>query len=231
MQVIYEDNHIIIVAKESGEIVQGDKTGDTPLSETVKAYIKEKYLKPGAVFLGVVHRLDRPVAGLVMFARTSKALARLNTMFRDGEVHKTYWALVSKTEDVRCQMADDGEWHTLEHWLVRNEKQNKSYAYDREVPHSKRAQLEYRVIGRGERYQLLEVKLLTGRHHQIRCQLAKVGMPIRGDLKYGAPRSNPDGSISLFSRRVEFIHPVSKLPIVVEAPVPADNLWQALAPK
>ena len=223
MEVIYEDNHIIVVSKESGEIVQGDKTGDTPLSETVKQYIKEAYAKPGDVFLGVVHRLDRPVSGLVLFARTSKALARLNKMFAEGQVHKTYWAVTKN-----CPAEPQG---TLVHWLVRNEKQNRSYAYDREVPHSKKAQLEYRVIGQGERYQLLEVKLLTGRHHQIRCQLAKVGMPIRGDLKYGAPRSNPDGSISLFSRRVEFIHPVSKLPIVVEAPVPADNLWQALAPK
>ena len=231
MQVIYEDNHIIIVAKESGEIVQGDKTGDTPLSETVKAYIKEKYQKPGAVFLGVVHRLDRPVAGLVMFARTSKALARLNTMFRDGEVHKTYWALVAmmedgrrKTEDGRCQMADDGEWHTLEHWLVRNEKQNKSYAYDHEVPGSKKAILKYRVAGYTDRYTLLEVNLLTGRHHQIRCQLAAMGCPIKGDLKYGAKRSNPDGSISLLSRRMEFIHPVSKEHIVVEAPL--TGIWE-----
>ncbi len=221
MQVVYEDNHIIIVAKQSGEIVQGDKTGDQPLSETVKEYIKEKYQKPGEVFLGVVHRLDRPVAGLVVFARTSKALSRLNKMFAEGEVHKTYWAIVGAREA-------QGE-SLLTHWLVRNEKQNKSYAYDREVPHSKKAQLRYRVIGRSDRYALLEVELLTGRHHQIRCQLAKVGMPIKGDLKYGAPRSNPDGSISLLSRRVEFIHPVSKLPIVVEAPVPADNLWQALA--
>ena len=226
MQVIYEDNHIIIVAKESGEIVQGDKTGDTPLSETVKAYIKEKYQKPGAVFLGVVHRLDRPVAGLVMFARTSKALARLNTMFRDGEVHKTYWALVSKMENGRCQIADDGEWHTLEHWLVRNEKQNKSYAYDHEVPSSKKAILKYRVVGHSDRYTLLEVNLLTGRHHQIRCQLAAMGFPIKGDLKYGAKRSNPDGSISLLSHRVEFIHPVSKERIVVESPLPNDPLWQ-----
>ena len=229
--MIYEDNHIIIVAKESGEIVQGDKTGDTPLSETVKAYIKEKYQKPGAVFLGVVHRLDRPVAGLVMFARTSKALARLNTMFRDGEVHKTYWALVAmmedgrrKTEDGRCQMADDGEWHTLEHWLVRNEKQNKSYAYDHEVPGSKKAILKYRVAGYTDRYTLLEVNLLTGRHHQIRCQLAAMGCPIKGDLKYGAKRSNPDGSISLLSRRMEFIHPVSKEHIVVEAPL--TGIWE-----
>ena len=221
MKVVYEDNHIIIVAKESGEIVQGDKTGDTPLSDLVKQYIKEKYQKPGEVFLGVCHRLDRPVAGLVVFARTSKALARLNKMFAEGEVHKTYWAIV--------QARDTAEEGLLTHWLVRNEKQNKSYAYDREVPHSKKAQLRYRVIGQGDRYMLLEVELLTGRHHQIRCQLAKVGMPIKGDLKYGAPRSNPDGSISLLSRRVEFIHPVSKQQIAVEAPVPADNLWQALA--
>ena len=202
--------------------MQGDKTGDKPLSEIVKEYIKEKYQKPGEVFLGVVHRLDRPVAGLVVFARTSKALARLNRMFAEGEVHKTYWAIVG-SEKVKVKSEE------LTHWLVRNEKQNKSYAYDREVPHSKKAQLRYKVIARGDRYTLLEVELLTGRHHQIRCQLAKIGCPIRGDLKYGAPRSNPDGSISLLSRRVEFIHPVSKLPIVVEAPVPADNLWQALA--
>ena len=223
MQVIYEDNHIIIVAKQSGEIVQGDKTGDTPLSDIVKQYIKEKYQKPGEVFLGVVHRLDRPVSGLVVFARTSKALTRLNKMFAEGEVHKTYWAIVTGKPQVSEA--------TLEHWLVRNEKQNKSYAYDTEKPHSKKAILKYREISRGDRYSLLEVQLLTGRHHQIRCQLAKAGMPIKGDLKYGAPRSNPDGSISLLSRRVEFIHPVSKQPIVVEAPVPADNLWQALAPK
>ena len=227
MQVVYEDNHIIIVAKQSGEIVQGDKTGDKPLSETVKEYIKEKYQKPGEVFLGVVHRLDRPVSGLVVFARTSKALARLNRMFAEGEVHKTYWAIVPGNENFESSTLSS---QLLTHWIVRNEKQNKSYAYDREVPHSKKAQLRYRVIGRGDRYALLEVELLTGRHHQIRCQLAKIGCPIRGDLKYGAPRSNPDGSISLLSRRMEFIHPVSKLPIVVEAPVPADNLWQALAP-
>jgi len=223
MQVVYEDNHIIIVSKQSGEIVQGDKTGDTPLSDIVKQYIKEKYQKPGEVFLGVVHRLDRPVAGLVVFARTSKALSRLNKMFAEGEVHKTYWAIVKTLPE------GQGEGNLLTHYLVRNEKQNKSYAYDREVPHSKKAQLRYRIIGKGDHYDLLEIELLTGRHHQIRCQLAKIGCPIRGDLKYGAPRSNPDGSISLLSRRVEFIHPVSKQRIVVEAPVPADNLWQALA--
>lgn len=218
MQVVYEDNHIIIVNKESGEIVQGDKTGDIPLSETVKAYIKEKYAKLGAVFLGVVHRLDRPVSGLVVFARTSKALSRLNDMFRNGEVHKTYWAIV--------QQRPEHEEGTLENWLVRNEKQNKSYAYQREVPNSKKAILKYRMIGQSERYYLLEVNLLTGRHHQIRCQLAAMGCPIKGDLKYGAKRSNPDGSISLLAHRVEFIHPVSKQHIVVESPIPEDNLWQ-----
>ena len=221
MRVVYEDNHIIIVYKESGEIVQGDKTGDTPLSETVKEYIKEKYQKPGAVFLGVVHRLDRPVSGLVVFARTSKALARLNNMFRDGEVHKTYWAIV---DSGKCKVKSE-EFATVEHWLVRNEKQNKSYAYDHEVPRSKMAVLRYRMIGHSDRYSLVEVQLLTGRHHQIRCQLAAIGCPIKGDLKYGARRSNPDGSISLLSHRVEFVHPVSKETIVVESPLPADPLW------
>lgn len=224
MQVIYEDNHVIIVSKQSGEIVQGDKTGDRPLSETVKDYIKDKYQKPGAVFLGVVHRLDRPVSGLVVFARTSKALSRLNDMFRLGQVHKTYWAIVAPAPAVT-----DGEWHELEHWLVRNERQNKSYAYDHEVPRSKWAVLRYRVIGRSERYTLVEVRLLTGRHHQIRCQLSAMGCPIRGDLKYGARRSNADGSISLLSRRVEFVHPVSKEPVSVEAPLPDDPLWQAFS--
>ena len=224
MKVIYEDNHIIIVYKESGEIVQGDKTGDVPLSEIVKDYIKEKYQKPGAVFLGVVHRLDRPVSGLVIFARTSKALARLNKMFVEGGVHKTYWALTEERGEHRV----DGEWHELTHWLVRNEKQNKSYAYDHEVPNSKKAVLRYRAIGHTDRYTLLEIHLLTGRHHQIRCQLSAIGCPIKGDLKYGAKRSNPDGSISLLSHRIEFVHPVSKEQIVLESPLPADNLWQSI---
>ena len=235
MQVVYEDNHIIIVNKQSGEIVQGDKTGDEPLSETVKQYIKEKYGKPGEVFLGVVHRLDRPVAGLVVFARTSKALTRLNKMFAKGQVHKTYWAVVEMRNDSAQPNSQfsilNSQFNTLTHWLVRNEKQNKSYAYDHEVPQSKKAMLRYRVIGRGDRYDLLEVELMTGRHHQIRCQLSKIGCPIRGDLKYGARRSNPDGSISLLSRRVEFVHPVSKASICVEAPLPADSLWRALAPQ
>ena len=226
MEVVYEDNHIIIVNKKSGEIVQGDKTGDRPLSDIVKDYIKEKYAKPGAVFLGVVHRLDRPVSGLVVFARTSKALSRLNKMFAEGEVHKTYWAIAKRREERR----EGGEWHTLEHWLVRNEKQNKSYAYDSEKPNAKKAILKYRVLSHSNNYSLLEVNLMTGRHHQIRCQLAAMGSPIKGDLKYGAPRSNPDGSISLMSRRVEFVHPVSKETIIVEAPLPDDVLWQALNP-
>ena len=228
MEVIYEDNHIIIVNKKSGEIVQGDKTGDRPLSDIVKDYIKEKYAKPGAVFLGVVHRLDRPVWGLVVFARTSKALSRLNRMFAEGEVHKTYWAIVRR-EGVRSEgVRSEGDgWQTLEHWLVRNEKQNKSYAYDHEKPNAKKAVLKYRVLSHSDNYSLLEVQLLTGRHHQIRCQLAAMGCPIKGDLKYGAPRSNPDGSISLLSRRVEFVHPVSKETIIAEAPLPDDNLWRA----
>ena len=231
MQVVYEDNHIIIVSKESGEIVQGDKTGDTPLSEIVKQYIKETHAKPGNVFLGVVHRLDRPVSGLVVFAKTSKALTRLNNMFRDGEVHKTYWAIVERREGVSGSCQLDGEWHQVENWLVRNEKQNKSYAYDREKPNAKLARLRYRVISASERYTLLEVQLMTGRHHQIRCQLSAMGCPIKGDLKYGARRSNPDGSISLLARRVEFVHPVSKENICVEAPVPDDNLWKAICPR
>lgn len=222
MQVVYEDNHIIIVYKESGEIVQGDKTGDTPLAETVKEYIKEKYHKPGNVFLGVVHRLDRPVAGLVVFARTSKALSRLNEMFRKGEVHKTYWTI---TQNVPAE-----ETGTLTNWMTRNEKQNKSYAYDREVPGAKKAVLKYRVIGHSARYHLLEITLLTGRHHQIRCQLAHIDCPIKGDLKYGARRSNPDGSISLLSHRVQFIHPVSGKEIDVISPLPEDKLWRSLNP-
>ena len=220
MQVLYEDNHIIIVNKESGEIVQGDKTGDVPLSDIVKQYIKETHAKPGAVFLGVVHRLDRPVSGVVVFAKTSKALTRLNNMFRDGEIHKTYWALCSNRPE-----KIEGE---LDNWLVRNEKQNRSYVYDKEKPNAKRARLHYQVIGATDRYTLIEVHLMTGRHHQIRSQLAHIGCPIKGDLKYGAKRSNPDGSISLLARRVEFIHPVSKEKIIVEAPLPNDNIWKSI---
>lgn len=217
MTVVYEDNHLIIVNKTASEIVQGDKTGDTPLSETVKQYIREKYAKPGNVFLGVVHRLDRPVSGLVVFAKTSKALARLNEMFRNSEVKKTYWAIVKQRPP-----QDEGE---LVNYLVRNEKQNKSYAYDKEVKNSKKAVLHYRLIGHSQNYFLLEVDLKTGRHHQIRCQLAKMGCPIKGDLKYGFARSNPDGSICLHAHRVKFVHPVSKELIDVTAPLPSGNLW------
>lgn len=217
MTVVYEDNHLIIVNKTASEIVQGDKTGDTPLSETVKQYIKEKYAKTGNVFLGVVHRLDRPVSGLVVFAKTSKALARLNEMFRNSEVKKTYWAIVKQRPP-----QDEGE---LVNYLVRNEKQNKSYAYDKEVKNSKKAVLHYRLIGHSQNYFLLEVDLKTGRHHQIRCQLAKMGCPIKGDLKYGFARSNPDGSICLHAHRVKFVHPVSKELIDVTAPLPSGNLW------
>ena len=221
MKVVYEDNHIIIVDKCSGEIVQGDKTGDKPLSDTVKEYIKQKYNKPGNVFLGVVHRLDRPVSGLVVFAKTSKALSRLNDMFRTGDVHKTYWAIVKRRD-----IATEG---TLTDWLTRNERQNKSYAHEREVPGAKKAVLKYKVRAVADIYMLIEVTLLTGRHHQIRCQLSHMGCPIKGDLKYGAPRSNPDGSISLLSRRVEFVHPVSKENIVAYADVPDDRLWNDLS--
>lgn len=219
MTVVYEDNHIIVVNKVASEIVQGDKTGDIPLSDTVKAYLKEKYQKPGNVFVGVTHRLDRPVSGLVVFAKTSKALSRLNDMFRVGDVHKVYWAIV-KNEPKQLE----GE---LVHWLVRNEKQNKSYAYDREVKDAKKAILKYRMIGKSDNYTLLEVELMTGRHHQIRCQLAKMGCPIKGDLKYGSPRSNPDGSICLHARRISFVHPVSKEQIELEAPLPEGNLWSS----
>ena len=217
MTVVYEDNHIIVVNKTASEIVQGDKTGDTPLSETVKEYLKVKYNKPGNVFCGVTHRLDRPVSGLVVFAKTSKALARLNDMFRLGEVKKTYWAIVKEHPKEL-----EGE---LTHWMVRNEKQNKSYAYDTEKPNSKKAILRYKLIGHSQNYHLLEVDLQTGRHHQIRCQLAKMGCPIKGDLKYGSPRSNPDGSICLHARRVTFVHPVSKEVIDITAPLPPGNLW------
>lgn len=220
MKVVYEDNHIIIVNKDSGEIVQGDKTGDKPLSEMVKDYIKVKYDKPGNVFLGVVHRLDRPVSGLVVFAKTSKALSRLNNMFRNGDVHKTYWAL---TKGIPANSED-----TLINWLVRNENQNKSYVYDHEVQDSKKAVLSYRVLGRTDNYTLFEIKLKTGRHHQIRCQMSHIGCPIKGDLKYGARRSNPDGSISLLSQKVEFIHPVSGQTISVEAILPDNSLFKKI---
>ncbi len=232
MTPLYEDNHIIIVDKQPGEIVQGDKTGDQPLSEIIKQYLKEKYNKPGNVFCGVVHRIDRPVGGVVLFAKTSKALTRLNDMLRQGEIHKTYWALV--------EGHPEKEEDTLTDYLVSDGRINKTFVstpgkpeakksgqgkpeakkLGQGKPEAKKATLHYRTIARGDRYTLLEVNLLTGRKHQIRCQLANIGHPIKGDLKYGARRSNPDGSISLLARRIEFTHPVSKEPISVEAPLP-----------
>ena len=226
MTVLYEDNHIIAVSKTCHEIVQGDKTGDTPLSEMVKAYIKEKYQKPGEVFLGVTHRLDRPTTGVVLFARTSKALTRLNAMFQSHEqIRKTYWAIVSTDNGNRIT---DNEEVRLENYLWRNEKQNKSFVVKAGTKDAKRAVLTYKAIARSDCYTLLEINLETGRHHQIRCQLAAIGCPIKGDLKYGAKRSNADGGISLHARKIEFIHPVSKQPISITAPVPDDTLWQAL---
>lgn len=220
MQVIYEDNHLIAVNKSTGEIVQGDKTGDQPLSEKLKDWLKEKYAKPGNVFVGVTHRLDRPTSGIVVFAKTSKGLSRMNELFRKGEVKKTYWAIVSTLPAEK-----EG---TLTHWLVRNEKMNKSFAYDEEVEQSKQAILHYKLIASSDRYYLLEIDLETGRHHQIRSQLSKIGCPVKGDLKYGAKRSNPDGSISLLARTVDFIHPISKEPVHIVAEAPEDKLWQFL---
>jgi len=219
MEVLYEDNHIIAVNKRVSEIVQVDKTGDISLEMQLKEYIKNKYHKPGEVFLGVVHRIDRPVSGVVLFARTSKALARLNEMFQQKTVTKIYWAIVKNkpatTED------------TLTHFLVRNTKTNKSYCYAKEVTDSKQAILHYRLAASSETYHLLEIRLETGRHHQIRSQLSVIGCPIRGDLKYGFPRSNKDGGISLHSRKISFEHPVSHELITIVAPVPDENLWQA----
>ncbi len=221
MDILYEDNHLIVVNKRAGDIVQGDKTGDVPLPDLIKAYIKERDHKPGRVFLGVVHRLDRPVSGAVLFAKTSKALARMNALFARHEgVGKTYWAIVGN-EPPRPE-------GTLVHWLTRDEKRNMARAHDHEVAGSKRAELYYRTLGRSERYWLLEIELRTGRHHQIRCQLARMGCPVKGDLKYGAPRSNPDGSIALHARRLVFKHPVSHELTTVEAPVPDDRLWRAI---
>lgn len=244
MTVLYEDNHIIAVSKTCNEIVQGDKTGDTPLSDIVKAYIKAKYNKPGEVFLGVPHRLDRPTSGVVLFARTSKALTRLNEMFREKSSYsdsgltakrsysvsgptakrsivKTYWAIVQG-----CPKQPEGR---LENYLIRNEKLNKSFIAKPGAKDAKLAILDYRVLVRGEHYSLLEINLLTGRHHQIRCQLSAIGCPVKGDLKYGAKRSNPDGGISLHARQIAFIHPVSKIPLCITAPVPSDSLWQQFA--
>jgi len=215
--LLYEDNHIIIVNKRTSDLVQGDSTGDEPLDDIVRSYIRDKYNKPGDVFLGVVHRLDRPVSGCVVYARTSKALSRLSEMFRTRDVSKVYWAVVSDRPP-----AEEG---TLHGFLKKNEKQNKSYVYDTEVKGSKEASLSYRIIARSERYYLLEIDLHTGRHHQIRAQLAAAGCPVRGDLKYGSKRSNEGGGISLHARRVSFVHPVKHLEITVEAPLPDDRIW------
>jgi len=219
LQVLYEDNHLIAVNKRPGDIVQGDKTGDLPLSEVVKQYIKEKYNKPGNVYLGVAHRLDRPTSGIVVFAKTSKALPRLNKLFAEKAAKKTYWAIVKnppeKTQD------------TLTHWMKRNPKQNKSYAHRKEVPDSKKAILDYRILKKLNSYYLLEVDLKTGRHHQIRSQLTAIGCPVKGDLKYGFDRSNKDGSIHLHARRLSFIHPVKKELLDLVAPPPQDPVWNA----
>ncbi len=223
MEVLYEDNHIIIVNKACSELVQGDKTGDIPLSEKVKGYLKEKYNKPGNVFLGVTHRLDRPVSGIVVFARTSKALTRLNELFRNQKIKKIYWAIV-KNKPKKSEAR-------LIHYMVRNRRQNKSYAHDKMVYNSKEASLNYKLIGRSDRYYLLEIDLETGRHHQIRAQLAKIGSPIKGDLKYGFDRSNRNSGISLHARYIEFIHPVSKKLIQVTAPTPKEeSLFKVMKP-
>ncbi|MFX0556877.1 RluA family pseudouridine synthase [Maribacter sp. CXY002] len=219
LQVLFEDNHIIIINKRPGDIVQGDKTGDTPLSEVVKKYLKDKYHKPGNVYLGVVHRLDRPTSGIVLFARTSKALPRLNKLFADKEAKKTYWAIIKKAPET-----PEG---TLVNWLKRNPKQNKSYAHSNEVPDSKKAILDYRILKKLDRYFLLEIDLKTGRHHQIRSQLSGIGCPIKGDLKYGFDRSNANGSIHLHARKLSFNHPVSKELVTVVAPLPKDPIWDA----
>ena len=253
MQIIYEDNHLLAVSKTCHEIVQGDKTGDEPLPETLKRLIKERDQKPGNVFLGVTHRLDRPTTGVVIFAKTSKALERMNRMFATGEVHKTYYCIVenkfsARSEELGVRNNPSTSKNSLltphsslltesdlKHWLVRNEKQNRSYAYDQQpvdkngqpLKEAKEARLHYRVIATTERYALLEVKLYTGRHHQIRCQLSHIGLVIKGDLKYGAERSNPDASISLHAYCVSFEHPVSHKRITVYAPIPGDSLWQS----
>ncbi len=221
MDILYEDNHIIIVNKRPGDIVQGDKTGDTPLSESLKAYIKDRDNKPGNVFIGVVHRLDRPVGGVVVFAKTSKALSRLNDMFRNGDVHKTYWAITRN----RPPKASD----TLIHYITTVEKSNKSFTSPTPKPGAKESRLRYRLLADGDNYHLLEVELMTGRKHQIRAQLSAIGCPIKGDLKYGDKRSNPDGSISLIARNIRFIHPVSGKEIDVTAPEPEERLWKELA--
>lgn len=220
LQILHEDNHIIVINKRVGDIVQGDKTGDKPLSDIVKEYIKDKYNKPGEVFLGVVHRLDRPTTGIVVFAKTSKALERLNKMFSERETQKTYWAVVKN----KPPKTDDN----LIHFLKRNEKNNTSKAYLKEIPESKKASLDYKIIKELNNYFVLEINLHTGRHHQIRAQLQAIGCSIKGDLKYGFDRSNPDGGIHLHARKLAFIHPVSKEEIIIVAPTPFDIIWNSI---
>ncbi|MHC5202602.1 RluA family pseudouridine synthase [Myroides sp. LJL119] len=221
LQVLYEDNHLIIINKRVGDIVQGDKTNDTPLSDIVKHYLKAKYNKPGEAFLGVVHRLDRPTSGIIVFAKTSKALTRLNESFKNRDTKKTYWAVVKnappKVED------------TLEHFLVRNPKNNTSKAHIKQVPNSKQAKLSYKIFHQFKKYSALQIDLHTGRHHQIRAQLSFIGCPIKGDLKYGFDRSNPDGGIHLHARELNFTHPVSKESLTIVAPPPSDVLWDAIS--
>ena len=218
LSILFEDNHLVLVNKISGDIVQSDKTGDKPLVDKVKEYLKEKYNKPGEVFLGIPHRIDRPTTGIVIFCRNSRSLERINQMFKDKAIKKTYWAIVKNKPP-----AESGK---LVHYMKRNEQQNKSYASDEEKPGSQRAELDYQIIARGDRYFLLQIDLHTGRHHQIRAQLSKIGSPIKGDLKYGYERSNEDASISLHARKVEFLHPSKKEPMSVIAPVPDDKLWK-----
>jgi 23S rRNA pseudouridine1911/1915/1917 synthase len=222
-EILYEDNHLIAVYKKSSDLAQGDKTGEEAIDVDIKKYLAKKYDKKGEVFLGLVHRLDRPVSGVMIFARTSKALARMNEMFRTGQIRKTYYAIVKE-----CPPEDEA---TIKHYLKKNEPQNKSYVYDTEVKGSKEASLTYRLKGRSERYYLLEVELHSGRHHQIRAQLAKIGCPIKGDLKYGYSRSNDDGSISLFSRSLEFIHPVKKEPVRITGHFPEGDVWSLFSGK
>ncbi len=219
LDILYEDNHLIAINKKGFELVQGDSSGDEPLSEKVKDYLKKKYNKQGNVFLGLIHRIDRPVTGVILFARTSKALSRMNILFRNNEVKKTYWAIV--------QNLPEEEQATLKHFVIKNSKKNKSYAFPKMRPGAKEAVLSYQMISSSARFHLLEVDLKTGRHHQIRCQLAKINCPVRGDLKYGYPRSNRGGGISLHARKLSFIHPVKKEPVEIIAPIPEnDNLWK-----
>lgn len=220
-EILYEDNHLIAVYKKSSDLAQGDKTGDTPLDVEIKKYIASKYKKTGEVFLGIVHRLDRPVSGVMLYARTSKALARMNEMFRENKIKKTYLAIVKESPPE--------EEATVTHYLKKNETQNKTYVFDNEVKGSKKASLTYRIIGRSQKYYLLEIELHTGRHHQIRAQLSKLGCPVKGDLKYGFPRSNEDGGISLFARKLEFIHPVKKEPVAITAHFPDGDIWSVFS--